>query len=70
MNNNNILRWQEIQKLTGLSRSTVWRLENQHNFPQRIKISTRTVGWLAAKIEDWVLSRTRITETKQGDHNA
>jgi len=62
---NNILRWQEIQKLTGLSRTTIWRLENQRKFPQRIKISTRTVGWLGSEVEDWILSRTRI----EGMHN-
>ena len=51
------LRERECRNLTGLSRSTRWRLERQHSFPRRRRISDRTVGWLASELEDWLVAR-------------
>jgi predicted DNA-binding transcriptional regulator AlpA len=36
-----ILKAREVTLMTNLSRVTIWRLENEGKFPQRIKISTR-----------------------------
>jgi prophage regulatory protein len=52
-----IVRFAEVARLVGLSRSTIWRLERQGLFPKRILLSARAVGWLEADIERWLASR-------------
>lgn len=56
---NNYLRFPELKKLTGLSRTTIWRLEKTGDFPKRRKLSPATVGWLQTEIELWVENRCK-----------
>jgi len=51
------IREQECRKLTGLSRSTRWRLERSGEFPKRRRLSSNGVGWLLSEIEAWQASR-------------
>lgn len=54
--NPRIIRCIDVQKLTSLSRTTIWRLEREGNFPQRRQIGTRSVGWLLNEVESWLNS--------------
>ena len=40
-----------------LSRSTVWRLEKQGQFPKRVQLSPNCVGWRKSEVLDWLASR-------------
>ena len=51
------VREPEVHKITGLSRTTRWRLERRGEFPRRRALSTNTVGWLASEIEAWMAER-------------
>ena len=51
------LRWPVIRRTTGLSRSTVWRLERRGMFPKRRQLSPGTVGWLSSEVERWMEQR-------------
>ncbi len=65
------LRFPEIKKITGLSRSTIFRLERAGNFPQRKVISPKAVGWLSDQVEGWVRSRqTANCSTSNPQHNS
>jgi len=57
---NRILRFPEVKALTGLSRSTIWRLEKLGDFPQRIRCGLRGVGWLESEIAEYINGRERI----------
>ncbi len=52
-----LLRVPEVCKRTGLSRTTLWRLERAGEFPRRRQISTQTVGWLVSDVVEWIKSR-------------
>jgi prophage regulatory protein len=54
-----ILRTSDVTRLTGLSRTTLWRLERQGQFPQRIRFGRNAVGWRNEEVERWVESRPR-----------
>ena len=54
---NEYLRWPRVRQLTGLSRSTVWRLEKSGQFPARRKLSANSVGWSLIDLQDWMQSR-------------
>lgn len=49
-----ILRLSEVLQLTGLSRSTIDRLECSGIFPARRKIGVKAVGWIEAEVSDWI----------------
>ena len=52
-----IIRIDEVVKLTSLSRSSIWRLEQKGEFPARVKLSSSRVGWIRSTVTDWVNSR-------------
>lgn len=51
------VRERECRQLTGLSRSTRWRLERSGQFPRRCRIARNSIGWLEADIRAWVFAR-------------
>ena len=54
---NRFLREPEVARLTGLSRTTRWRLERAGRFPRRRLISENAVAWVASEIEIWMAER-------------
>ena len=53
----NVLRRDEVEKTTGLSRSTIYELMRRGEFPRPIKLSARAVGWLSSDIDGWLRTR-------------
>ena len=53
------LRLKEVRTLTGLSTTTIWRLENQGLFPRRYRIGLSSVGWRIGEVRQWLDSRPR-----------
>ncbi len=60
-----ILRIHEVINRTGLSRTTIWRLESKGMFPQKIKLSVNSVGWFEKEIHEWLQSRPRVVNEKR-----
>jgi prophage regulatory protein len=54
-----LLRLPMVMRITGLARSTIYKLISQNQFPVPIKLSKRAVAWLQPEIERWVSSRVR-----------
>lgn len=55
--NDRIILEAERRKKTGISRTTAWRMEKEHKFPQRRKVSDGLVGWLESELDEWVSNR-------------
>lgn len=51
------LPWREVKAITGLSRTTAWRLQKAGDFPQPYVISPGRVAYLQAEVEAWRASR-------------
>lgn len=51
------LRLPEVRTATGLSRSTIYRLITDGQFPKPIKLAARSVAWCAAEIEAWMAGK-------------
>ena len=47
----------ELTAAVDLSRTSVWRLETQGDFPRRRQITAKRVGWLVSEVEKWAESR-------------
>lgn len=55
--NINILRRREVERKIKLSRSTIYKLMADGEFPKPIKLGTRAVGWFESDIVDWLNQR-------------
>ncbi len=53
-----ILRRRDVEKATGLSRSTIYSLISSGQFPRPVRLSARAVGWLEDDIKRWQESRS------------
>ena len=53
-NPDKIIRVKEVLGLTGLSRTTLWRLEKKGQFPARLPLSAGSVGWRLREVEKWI----------------
>lgn len=49
-----LLRFPDIRSRTGLSRSTIWRLERQGGFPRHRRISANAVAWPEDEVLEWI----------------
>lgn len=49
----NILRRVEIERMTGLPKSSLYAKIASGTFPKPVKLSARAVGWLEKDIVDW-----------------
>jgi prophage regulatory protein len=54
-----IVRGRDIALVTGLDRSTVWRLRRAGLFPAPLRLGVQAIGWRRADIEAWLMSRER-----------
>jgi prophage regulatory protein len=54
-----IMRKPEIFMLTGLSDATIWRMEKVDNFPRRIQLGGKSVGWFSDEIEKWFEEKSK-----------
>lgn len=52
-----ILRRPQVSARTGLSRSTIYQLGADGNFPKPINLGPRSVGWLSHEIDAWLAAR-------------
>ncbi|KIC47554.1 hypothetical protein RA28_03095 [Ruegeria sp. ANG-S4] len=52
-----VLRRKEVEAVTGLSRSTIYAMIAEGEFPQSIKLGKRAVGWTETSIKSWLDAR-------------
>jgi len=51
------IRRHAVEEMTGLSRSTIYALMQQGEFPRPIKLTGKAVGWPERDIIAWLESR-------------
>ena len=52
-----LYRCKSVLEMTGLKRSSLYKLINLGMFPKPIKITATAVAWPSNQVEDWVLNR-------------
>ena len=57
---------QEVEVMTCLSRSTIYRLIARNEFPKQVRIGPRAVRWRLSEIEDFIRSRPRGSNSSGG----
>jgi prophage regulatory protein len=51
------LRLGDVMRITGLARSTVYRLMAENGFPAPCRLARRAVGWRSDDIAQWSAAR-------------
>ena len=49
-----IVRREEVSKLTGLARATIYKKVRERSFPPPIRLGARSVGWRLSDIVAWL----------------
>lgn len=52
-----MLRMKSVIALTGLSRSTLYRLIESGDFPPGVRLTTHTIAWPASEVANWIQLR-------------
>lgn len=52
----------DVERITGLSRSTIYALMDQGKFPRPVRLSARAVAWPESKIQAWLDERAAQSE--------
>jgi prophage regulatory protein len=54
------IRFTAVRERTGLSRSTIWRLERVGKFPKHHQISANAVAWIEQDVVNWIQSKAGV----------
>ena len=60
MSNQRLIRIKEVIYLTGLTRSSIYRLMAIGSFPKQIKLGERCIAWSLEQIEGWVSAKLKL----------
>lgn len=64
----------DLQRVVGLSKTSIYALIKEGDFPMPLQITSRSVAWKASDVAEWVNSRptsenvTATSETKSTSH--
>ena len=59
-----ILRRREVEARCGLRKSTLYAEIAQGKFPAPVRITRRSVGWVASEVDEWIARR--IADSRKG----
>lgn len=52
-----LLKIAEVERLTSLNRSDIYKRIKNDEFPKNVKTSIRAVAWIESEIEKWIQER-------------
>jgi prophage regulatory protein len=55
------LRIGVVMRLTGLGRSTIYRMMAEDAFPQPVRLTRRLIAWRRADLDQWSDGRPKVT---------
>ena len=53
------MRRRSVERMTGLSKSTLYRLIKKGEFPQPLRLTRKAVRWRREEINEWLSHRPR-----------
>ena len=58
-NEERMLRRRSVERMTGLSKSTLYRLIKQGSFPPPLRLTRKAVRWRSEEVHQWLSGRPR-----------
>ena len=56
-----LLTRQQVEKIVGIKRSTIYKLMRSGMFPEPIRIGPGSVRWRKSELEEWINAQPRAT---------
>ncbi|MGE7197549.1 helix-turn-helix transcriptional regulator [Brevundimonas sp.] len=53
-----LLPWGRVRDMTGISRTTAWRMQQSGTFPEPVQVSPGRVGWWESELTAWKSARS------------
>jgi predicted DNA-binding transcriptional regulator AlpA len=57
-----VLRFEDLQALFKISRSSLARWEAKNLFPHRVRIGENSIGWRSDEVNQWLQERSNKTQ--------
>jgi prophage regulatory protein len=64
-----LVRMAAVVQITGLARSTIYKLMAADKFPTPVQLTGRAVAWRRADLERWSAARPNVTHCPNEDHS-
>lgn len=58
--NDRLLRLPEVAHLTGLSKSTIYKMVDEGRFPKQVRNGSRAVAWPRRVVAAWIKERPSV----------
>ena len=65
-----IYRLPAVLEITGLSKATIYRLIGRGDFPPRVQLSPRCVGWRVGDVDEWLEKRLSVADSAPAEARA
>lgn len=63
-----LIRFPEVKRIVGASRSTIDRKELAGEFPRRVPLGPNSVAWAESEVRTWVAQRIELRAHQCGDN--
>ncbi|MGM8936107.1 AlpA family transcriptional regulator [Pseudomonas neustonica] len=57
-----VLRLDAVVQVTGLARSTIYKLIGTGEFPSPVPLTGRSVGWVESEVSAWIRTRVALRD--------
>ena len=57
------IRLPQVKELTCLSKSSIYRLMEEGEFPKQVSLGARSVVWVKSQVEDWCLNKVKVAHS-------
>ena len=62
-NNYQFLRLKQVRDMTCLSKSSIYRLVEEGDFPRQVPLGARSVVWVKSQVEYWMSKKLPLPKT-------
>ena len=52
------IKLSDVVKVTSLSKSTIYRLIAENDFPRQVPLGGKSVAWVESEVEEWMKEKT------------
>jgi prophage regulatory protein len=56
------LRLKQVRDMTCLSKSSIYRLMEEGDFPRQVPLGARSVVWVKSQVEDWMSKKVALAQ--------
>lgn len=57
-----LIKLPEVERLTSLKKTTVYRLQREGAFPRCVQVTPRAVAWKEREVLEWMASRSTAAD--------